>query len=97
MKKVNFMGASTLILGVVLAFSTLAFKPVKNNNTEIWGRDAMGNYTNITQLGLVEGQDFRCDASDESCKLEYPINQDPNIDPTGGVQVEEDGVFVLTP
>lgn len=91
------MGASALFLGIVLAVATSAFKPVTHQDTEIWGRDTNGMYTNISQLGLIEDQDYTCDESNDPCKLEYPVGQNPNANPSGGIQVGSNGVFVLTP
>ena len=97
MKKSNIMSASALFLGIGLTVATSAFKPASNQDTDIWGRDANGMYTNITQQGLIENQDYSCEESDDPCKLEYPVGQNPNLNPTGGVQVGANGEFVLTP
>lgn len=92
------MGVSALFLGIVLAVATSAFTPTTNTRaTEIWGRDANNQYINITANGLQKNVDYYCDASTKACELEYPLGQDPNMDPTGGVQVGEDGVFVSLP
>lgn len=81
-----------LVLGVTLAVAGSAFKPAQLAD-DLWGRDANGVYTNITQNRLQEGIDFTCDVSSEDCKVSYPVGQDPNSDPSGGTPVGDEGVF----
>lgn len=97
MKRSNIMSVSALFIGIILAVSTSAFKPVTNQDTDVWGKDASGMYINITQQGLIENRDYTCESSSDACKLEYPVGQNPNVNPSGGVQVGSNGVFVLTP
>ena len=81
-----------VVFGLSLAVTGSAFKPATLAD-HLWGKDANGVYTNITQNGLQEGIDYTCDVSSDDCKVSYPIGQDPNSDPSGGTPVGDEGVF----
>ena len=94
--KIEKSSVVAVALAITLAFGFSAFTPAKLTE-DLWGRDANGVYTNITQSGMQEGIDYTCVQSEDPCKVSYPIGQDPNLNPSGGTQVGADGDFQLLP
>ena len=90
MKRINF-GVIALVLGLTLAITGSAFKPIVQSE---WGFDqATQQYYDINNL--PSGSTFNCNLSTQVCTEIY--DGDPN---SGGTYIRDekvDGTFVLVP
>lgn len=86
LKSFNLFGAGAIVLVAVVM---MAFKPEAKRQGVEWVQTSAGVWEQLN------GRDYLCDQSENTCSASFPENQDPNQDSSGGTVIRDDGYATI--